>query len=530
MRASTHGLFRVWRILPGGLASVLATVLALALAIVLAHPAPGLATPKGEAVFGFDGALLGGFSQGRWVSAADVQSKPSLRRLRVWGGHEWRLFSFSGPQGTGIVSAIHQDHPDEFADVLKARHFGQVPNLTFDIHLPGGPLGPGSALLAVDCAWNPKPRPAEVLTASDAESRSLVLGWLRGQGIEAEDPAVVQSLLCDLDGDGECERIVSAQNILGPEAGLDWRPDRPFVPPATGLKPYAQRGCFSVLLVRQGTGRVDVLHEYVSDGSFAKFASYFKVQQFADLDGDGVMEVIVGSACTEGLEYEIFAAKNGRLELALSSAEGPDDQEQAGAGSDGPGTAQGGASSAGKDARPAAQGDAEAVQAFRRAEAGDAAMANAIGTWYEKGKHGLPRSGSEAFAWYQKAAKLGSGLALHNMGDCYRDGIGVSQDREKALECYLACAAKGLAIGYEDVGDALLRHAPAGLAGDAGKAALKWYVKAAAHGRKGAAEKLRRLGRTAPSQAASPLPVCRGRLSLATAECGPAGAQGQGGR
>ncbi len=503
MALSAQGRSRFWRILSGS----------LALALALANPAPGLAVPKGEAVFGFDGVLLGGFSQGRWVSAADVQSNFSLRRLRVWGGHEWRLFSFSGPQGTGIVSAIHQEHPEEYAKVLKTRPFGQARNLTFDIHLPGGPLGPGSALLAVDCVWNPKPRPAQPLPASDAESRSIVHAWLKARGLEAEDPAVVQSFLCDLDGDGEFERIVSAQNVLGPEAGLDWRPDRPFAAPAADLRPRAERGRFSVLIVRQGTGRVDVLHDYVAGAGGAKCA-FFKVQQFADLDGDGTMEVVAANACAEGLGYELFARRNGRLERVLASGEAASGRADAG-----PGAAereQGGA--AGTQTPP---GDAEAVQAFRLAEAGDAARANAIGTWYEKGKHGLPRDGREAFAWYSKAARLGSALALHNMGDCYRDGIGVARDREKELECYLACAAKGLAIGYEDVGDSLLRKAPAGLAIDAGKAALRWYVKAAAHGRKGAADKLRRLGGRAPSPGASPLPVCRGRLSLATAECGP---------
>jgi hypothetical protein len=352
-----------------------------------------------------------------------------------------------------------------------------------------------------------------------------VLGWLKGKGIETGDPAVVQSFLCDLDGDGECELVVSAQNILGPEAGLDWRTDRPFVPPAAGLQPYAERGRFSVLIVRQGTGRVDVLHEYVSDGSFAKFASFFKVQQFADLDGDGAMEIIAGSACSEGLEYELFAARDGRLALVLSSAEEPSGGGQGDAGGQAAKPAPRSDAEAGQAAKPAPRGDAEAEQAFRRAEAGDAAKANAIGTWYEKGRHGLPRDGSEAFAWYRKAARLGSDLALHNMGDCYRDGIGVAKDWEKALECYLACAAKGLAIGYEDVGDSLLRQAPAGLEVDARKAALRWYVKAASHGRKSAAEKLRRLGGTAPSQSASPLPVCQGRLRLATAECGPRGSK-----
>ena len=480
----------------------MACALALALALLLAHPGPASASPRGEAVFGFDCALLGGFSQGRWVSAADVQTKTSLRRLRVWGGHEWRLFSFSQSRGTGIVSAIHQDHPEECAAALKAMPFGQVENLSFDIHTPGGVLHPGSALLSADCAWNPKPRPAEVLSASDAGSRGLVLAWLEGRGLGAGDPAVVQSFLCDLDGDGKPERIVSAQNILGPDAGLDWRPDRPFSPPAAGLQPYAEAGRFSVLLVRQGTGRVDVLHEYVSDGGFAKFASFFKVQQFADLDGDGAMEIIAGNACSEGLEYELFAARNGRMELVLSSAEEAS-----------------GPASAGEGETPAPRGDAEAEQAFRLAGAGDAAMANAIGTWYEKGRHGLPRDGREAFEWYRKASRLGSALALHNMGDCYRDGIGVARDREKELGCYLACAAKGLAIGFEDVGDSLLRHPPAELAGGAKAAAARWYLKAAAHGRKGAAQKLRRMGMAVPPQSDSPLPACQGRFDLAAAEC-----------
>ena len=67
---------------------------------------------------------------------------------------------------------------------------------------------------------------------------------------------------------------------------------------------------------------------------------------------------------------------------------------------------------------------------------------NRLGVWYEKGKHKFIKNPQEAVHWYTLAATVGNGLAMHNLGDCYRNGIEVTADKEKAIELYREAAVK----------------------------------------------------------------------------------------
>ena len=107
---------------------------------------------------------------------------------------------------------------------------------------------------------------------------------------------------------------------------------------------------------------------------------------------------------------------------------------------------------------------------------------NTLGVWYEKGKHSLPKDPVEAVRWYTAAADR-EPLAMHNLGDCYRDGVGVARDEAKAIEWYNKAIEAGNPIGYEDLGNLYLMQ---------GKRdeARAMYQKAAAAGRKSAQKKL----------------------------------------
>ena len=52
---------------------------------------------------------------------------------------------------------------------------------------------------------------------------------------------------------------------------------------------------------------------------------------------------------------------------------------------------------------------------------------------------------SEAIALLTEAARLGDADAEYNLGVCYRNGIGVSQDSSAAVQLYRQAAAKGQA-------------------------------------------------------------------------------------
>lgn len=57
---------------------------------------------------------------------------------------------------------------------------------------------------------------------------------------------------------------------------------------------------------------------------------------------------------------------------------------------------------------------------------------------------GVEQDYAKAMEWYEKAADLGSTIAMNNIGQMYEYGLGVKQDSDKAQEWYdKAAAAEG---------------------------------------------------------------------------------------
>ena len=123
--------------------------------------------------------------------------------------------------------------------------------------------------------------------------------------------------------------------------------------------------------------------------------------------------------------------------------------------------------------------------------AGAAAAANSLGLWYEKGTHGLRKDLNEAKEWYETAAENGNALAMHNLGDLYRQGKGVRQNSREAFRWYKKAADAGHALGLEDMADCFLKGV--GVPPNRNEA-LRLYREAARQGRKSAAQKLREMG------------------------------------
>ncbi|MBO4335838.1 MAG: sel1 repeat family protein [Desulfovibrio sp.] len=141
----------------------------------------------------------------------------------------------------------------------------------------------------------------------------------------------------------------------------------------------------------------------------------------------------------------------------------------------------------------------------KAALSGDASAANRLGVWYEKGQNGLPKDPTQAVSWYRKAAKLGNILAMHNLGDCYLQQVGVAYDPAQAYAWYKMAAEAGGAIGYEDLGNFFKNI---GFDGPDIAKAKTWYAAAARQGRKSAQEKLLALGGPRLTKG-KPLAPCR---------------------
>jgi TPR repeat protein len=86
---------------------------------------------------------------------------------------------------------------------------------------------------------------------------------------------------------------------------------------------------------------------------------------------------------------------------------------------------------------------AEAVKWFRKAaEQGNAGAQNNLGSCYQNG-HGVTNDYVEALKWYRKAAEQGLGTAQVNLGSMYRDGKGVETNYTEAAKWLRKAAEQG---------------------------------------------------------------------------------------
>ena len=65
-----------------------------------------------------------------------------------------------------------------------------------------------------------------------------------------------------------------------------------------------------------------------------------------------------------------------------------------------------------------------------------------LGWCYENGR-GVSQNYSEAAKWYSKSAEQGNAGAQNNLGKCYYNGIGVVKNRTEAVKWLKLAAAQG---------------------------------------------------------------------------------------
>lgn len=89
-----------------------------------------------------------------------------------------------------------------------------------------------------------------------------------------------------------------------------------------------------------------------------------------------------------------------------------------------------------------------------RAAQGDAEAQLELGFCYGDGI-GVKQDGSEAAAWFRRAAGQGNAEAQYRFGLCCYNGVGVKRDRDGAIMWY----GKAADQGHEDARKALRKHA-----------------------------------------------------------------------
>jgi hypothetical protein len=172
---------------------------------------------------------------------------------------------------------------------------------------------PENGVLAIAASWNALPRKPKVIDTTQKAYVDAVRDFLKTKGIEQPKVKIENILRVDLDGDGEEEVLISATNYFSKRL--------PMRSPA---------GSYSmVLLQRVVAGKVEtqlIAGEFhpkaypkaaQEEGRFDAPNAY-KVIAILDLDGDGKMEVVVGSNYYEGEEITIYHCDPKKSEALLS--------------------------------------------------------------------------------------------------------------------------------------------------------------------------------------------------------------------
>ena len=218
------------------------------------------------------GCLLGGSVGGKWLKAEEMS-------MRMSGGDKYRAYDLNGEwkSMTGGKPAS-QGAPCE--DTL----YIEIPKEIMD-SLPGG-----AQYIGVAGKWNPMPRKATLELNSSTVYRSAVAAELTKKGIKRPQVNITKVVRVDLEGDGVDEVIINATRVNRWESG--------------SITPNAHAGDYSIVMLRKViNGKVQTImldEEYHTKPANFSAPNEYNLSAVLDLNGDGVMEIVVAGAYYEG--------------------------------------------------------------------------------------------------------------------------------------------------------------------------------------------------------------------------------------
>lgn len=257
-------------------------------ALAQTDPAPAKAVHPVVCV-DWHGLVLGGTVDGRWEESYDVA--PLLR-----GGEKYRLYRLREHLG-----AATGGRPEELTDGYHG----------FGVKVEPAPEN-AAGVFAIGGAWDALPRLPKLLSTSQPVYIDAVASFLKEKGIVAPQPHLTQVIRTDLDGDGTDEVLVCATNA---------EPHRIFFEPA--------RGDYSLAILRKLVGdRVETIelggyycleqppHESPPLGEVLTISAVL------DLNGDGVMEVLLHNEVYEGEGIRALEVRGNMIKEAFWDGRG----------------------------------------------------------------------------------------------------------------------------------------------------------------------------------------------------------------
>lgn len=231
------------------------------------------------------GILLGGSQGGRWVKAT------ALGRS-IKGGESYRVY---GARGL-LFSAQGAKPSSEGAPCENT--------LFLDVKPPRGEF-------AVGANWNALPRTPREMSTTQPAYRAQIAALLKKNGIARPTVRISQVWRVDLDGDGQAEVLLSANNHGGKAPSRN-----------VSMSPDASAGDYALVLLRKmvrGQLKTMVLaSEY--HPKFKKFNApgTYRLAGVLDANGDGKMEVVLRGRYYEGIWTSVHEVRGDKAIQVLS--------------------------------------------------------------------------------------------------------------------------------------------------------------------------------------------------------------------
>jgi hypothetical protein len=180
---------------------------------------------------------------------------------------------------------------------------------TMEVSLSQKPTG---RVIGLAAPWNALPRKPRSADTTQQVYVDAVRDFLKTKGIEQPKVKIDNILRVDLDGDGEDEVLISATNYFSKDDRVPMR---------------SPAGSYSMVLLRRVVA--EKVETQLVEGEFHPKAylrkedsfdapNAYKIIATLDLDGDGKLEVVVGSSYYEGEATTIYRCNPKKVEALLS--------------------------------------------------------------------------------------------------------------------------------------------------------------------------------------------------------------------
>lgn len=238
-----------------------------------------------------NGMLIGASRAGKWISAEKVHSL-------LKAGDKYRFYTLKGYVHTSVGSKLE---------------LSEASGQAYYVRFPKDPPQENEELIGVGGAWNPMPRLSRKESVDQPVYLDAVKSVLSAQGLAGAKPNITHIVRVDLLGKGQDAVLIEA-------ASTNYKLATGFEGDPPAVNTYS---CVILRMVVGGKLKTTLLGgAFYKKGSQRGPAQRYTLDNILDLNGDGVLDIVVGSHYYEGGGSAVFDVKSGTPKQVLEAADG----------------------------------------------------------------------------------------------------------------------------------------------------------------------------------------------------------------